>query len=99
MTREDIISKEQDMTPNPIAFFVSNGAKEVMRITADSVTVAPDVSVNDAAAFVIAALEQYIKNTVAAEREACANICDGIIYHDGKEADRCAAAIRARSKT
>jgi hypothetical protein len=35
----------------------------------------------------------------AAEREACAAICDGIIYHDGEEADRCAAAIRARSKT
>jgi hypothetical protein len=34
----------------------------------------------------------------AMEREACADICDGIIYHDGKEADRCAAAIRARSK-
>jgi len=32
----------------------------------------------------------------AAEREACADICDGIIYHDGEEADRCAAAIRAR---
>jgi hypothetical protein len=35
---------------------------------------------------------------VVAERKACADICDGIIYHDGKEADKCAAAIRARSK-
>jgi hypothetical protein len=34
---------------------------------------------------------------VGAEREACAKVCEGIIYYDGKEADRCAAAIRARS--
>jgi hypothetical protein len=34
---------------------------------------------------------------VRAEREACAKVCEGIIYYDGKEADRCAAAIRARS--
>ena len=51
----------------------------------------------------IAPLQQYIERkvlkAVKAEREACADICDGIIYHDGKEADRCAAAIRARSKT
>jgi hypothetical protein len=46
-----------------------------------------------------ASYEREIKIEVEAEREACADICDGIIYHDGKEADRCAAAIRARSKT
>lgn len=45
------------------------------------------------------ALMRFFSRAVAAEREACAEICDGIIYHDGKEADRCAAAIRARSKT
>jgi len=42
---------------------------------------------------------RLVNVAIAAEREACADICDGIIYHDGKEADRCAAAIRARSKT
>jgi L-lactate utilization protein LutC len=46
-----------------------------------------------------ASYEREIKIEVEVEREACADICDGIIYHDGKEADRCAAAIRARSKT
>ena len=46
-----------------------------------------------------ASYEREIKIEVEAEREACADICDGIIYHDGKEADRCATAIRARSKT
>ena len=43
------------------------------------------------------AMEAERENGARAEREACADICDGIIYHDGKEADRCAAAIRARS--
>jgi uncharacterized protein with PIN domain len=46
-----------------------------------------------------ASYEREIKIEVEAEREACADICDGITYHYGKEADRCAAAIRARSKT
>jgi len=41
-------------------------------------------------------LERFAALVAAAEREACADICDGIIYHDGEEADRCAAAIRAR---
>jgi hypothetical protein len=98
MTQDDIISKEQDMTPNTIAFFMSSGAKEVMRITADSVTVAPDVSVNEAAATVIAALKQHIKNIAAAEREACADICDQHASVEGI-AQRCAEQIRARSKT
>ncbi len=44
-------------------------------------------------------ISEGLEVEVLMEREACANICDGIIYHDGKEADRCAAAIRARSKT
>jgi len=44
-------------------------------------------------------IERVAQAAAVAEREACADICDGIIYHDGKEADRCAAAIRARSKT
>jgi hypothetical protein len=42
--------------------------------------------------------EREIKIEVETEREACANICDGIIYHDGKEADICAAAIRERNQ-
>jgi hypothetical protein len=43
-------------------------------------------------------ISEGLEVEVLMEREACADICDGIIYHDGKEADRCAAAIRARSK-
>lgn len=43
--------------------------------------------------------EREIKIEVEAEREACAEICDGVLYYDGKEADICAVAIRARNQT
>ena len=58
------------MTFQPYTTTFHQKAKEVMRITADSVTVALGVSVDEAAAAVIAALEQHMRNIVAAEREA-----------------------------
>jgi hypothetical protein len=75
--------------------------KEFMRITADSVTVAPGVSVDEAASAVLVALEQHIWNIVAAEREACAKLVGefaqkwwsihcastATIAHDGKTHD------------
>ncbi len=58
-------------------------------------------------------LEKAVAEAVAAEREACAKECDAVsasadksavngqylIIRNGAEARRCAAAIRARSKT
>ena len=47
----------------------------------------------------IAALERFAKLVAAAEREACAALCDKISDEDGFEgsyADRCAFAIRER---
>ncbi len=82
---------------NAVTFHMSTPAKEVMRITADAVTVAPDVSVNEAAIAVIAALEQHMRNIVAAEREACAKLCDDIWQTDGSAYD-CREAIRARGQ-
>ena len=43
-------------------------------------------------------IERFASLIASAEREACAQVCDGIIYHDGKEADRCATSIRARNQ-
>ncbi len=47
----------------------------------------------------IAALERFANLVAAAEREACAALCDKISDEDGFEggyADRCAFAIRER---
>lgn len=38
-------------------------------------------------------LERFAAFVAAAEREACAKVCDGWLHADG---DQCAAAIRAR---
>ena len=46
-------------------------------------------------------LERFAKLVAAAEREACAKVCDARCIADGWEgcyADECAAAIRARGK-
>jgi len=40
-------------------------------------------------------LERFAALVAAAEREACAKLCDGWTHADG---DRCAAAIRARGE-
>jgi hypothetical protein len=40
-------------------------------------------------------LEHFAALVAAAEREACAKVCDGWTHADG---DRCAAAIRARGE-
>ena len=41
-------------------------------------------------------LEHFANLVAAAEREACAKLCDGWTHADG---DACAAAIRARGTT
>jgi hypothetical protein len=40
-------------------------------------------------------LERFAALVAAAEREACAKVCDGWLHADG---DQCAAAIRARGE-
>lgn len=40
-------------------------------------------------------LEKFAELVAAAEREACAKVCDGWTHADG---DRCAEAIRARGE-
>jgi hypothetical protein len=40
-------------------------------------------------------LERFFHMAQAAEREACAKVCDGWVHADG---DRCAEAIRARGQ-
>jgi hypothetical protein len=41
-------------------------------------------------------LERFAALVAAAEREACAKVCDGWMHANGND---CAAAIRARSET
>jgi hypothetical protein len=97
------------MTFQPYTTTFHQEAKEVMRITANSVTVTPGVSVDEAAAAVIAALEQHMRNIVAAEREACAKVAESMRPNGGRMFDEaqgacfsaltdCVAAIRARGE-
>ena len=41
-------------------------------------------------------LERFAELVTAAERKACAQLCDKAVYWDGHVAANCAAAIRAR---
>ena len=41
---------------------------------------------------------KLVNAAIAAEREACAKVCDGIDRRYINQADKCAAAIRARSE-
>ena len=96
---------KQPMLPDTIHFHhtTSNDSTEVMRITRTGVWVNPDLSIDDTAKAVLAALDSQIKVLVQAEREACANVCKEI----GEESDSftrdilrsTAAAIRARGNT
>jgi hypothetical protein len=49
----------------------------------------------DAWLFDDAALERFAALVAAAEREACAKVCDGWMHANGND---CAAAIRARGE-
>ena len=69
---------KQPMLPDTIHFHhtTSNDSTEVMRITRTGVWVNPDLSIDDTAKAVLAALDSQIKVLVQAEREACAKVCD-----------------------
>lgn len=48
--------------------------------------------------FTMAELERFAALVAAAEREACAQVCDRLAAEVDKYPSECAAAIRARSK-
>ena len=113
MNREYIIQPigklliSQTVEPN-ITFHPGDPAKEVMRIDKNGVKVNPEYSVDEATQHVLSALTAHIQHTVnhavAAEREACAKVCEAEAVFAGSDgrkdasASNCAAAIRARSK-
>jgi hypothetical protein len=99
--------------PNSIQFYatIKNKKIEVMRFTGDGVWANPDVAVDETAKAVLDALDLYVKalvrNAVAAEREACAEVCEmrkilEVDYEDERHynqgIEHCAAAIRARGE-
>ena len=43
-------------------------------------------------------LERFAERIAAAEREACAKVCDANVFIQGGIAQQCAAAIRARGE-
>ncbi len=85
---------------------VSSG-NEVLRVTAegefiwnenaDEMIASGDYSQYPALRHVLKALRENerLRDAVAAEREACAKVCDGWMHANGND---CAAAIRARGE-
>lgn len=91
--------------PNTITFHNSN-VDWVMRITADRrIEVNEGVEVTEAAQKVLDAMQQLLTNgldkAVAAEREACAKLCETKHFSSPVRefgAKECAIAIRARGE-
>lgn len=114
MTREYLpkfsvgLGVTQPVEPN-ITFYAGDVSMEVMRIDKHGVKVNPAFTVDEATQHVLNALTAHIQHTinhaVAAEREACAKVCDVEAEFCGSNGRKdavgtlCAAAIRARSNT
>jgi hypothetical protein len=81
----------------PNIIFLAGASKEVMRIDKNGVTVNPDLPIDEAAQYVISALNEHINMLVLAEREACADVVESTPWSDWFRTD-CAAAIRERGK-
>jgi hypothetical protein len=79
--------------------FLENNHTELFRISRDGIWAHPDVPVDETAQKVIEALDSYIKElvqkAVEAEREACAEMVEGMNVQHPKYI---AAAIRARGE-
>ncbi len=79
--------------------FLENNHTELFRISRDGIWAHPDAPVNDTAQKVIEALDSYIKElvkkAVEAEREACAEMVEGM---DVQHPKHIAAAILARGE-
>jgi hypothetical protein len=82
-------------TLEPNITFLTNSSKEVMRIGKNGVRVNPDFPMDEAAQYVINALDEHIKGLIHAEREACAKVCEDSVEYAG---DTLAEAIRARGQ-
>jgi len=61
----------------------SNHGREVMRITNHGITVAPDVSVDEAARNVLAALDTYIVQMVAAKDTEILRLKAKLAHYEG----------------
>ena len=90
-------------TVEPNITFLTNSSKEAMRIDKNGVRVNPDFPMDEAAQYVINALDEHIKGLIYDEREACAKVCEddalSIEYGErSKYRQLIAAVIRARSK-
>jgi hypothetical protein len=61
-------------TVEPNITFLTNSSKEAMRIDKNGVKVNPDFPMDEAAQYVIKALDEHIKGLIHAERERLASI-------------------------
>jgi len=88
-------------TVEPNITFLTNSSKEAMRIDKNGVKVNPDFPMDEAAQYVIKALDEHIKGLIHAEREACAKVCEERLGPTATDfyGKTYAAAIRARSNT
>ena len=70
--------------------------EEVIRMAREAGAYAPTLPIGPHdAMFSYASLERFAALVAAAEREACAKVCDGWLHANGND---CAAAIRARGE-
>ena len=83
-------------TVEPNITFLTNSSKEAMRIDKNGVRVNPDFPMDEAAQYVINALDEHIKGLIYAEREACAKAADDQWVRNPNVSG--GDAIRARSK-
>jgi len=63
-------------TVEPNITFLTNSSKEAMRIDKNGVKVNPDFPMDEAAQYVIKALDEHIKGLIHAERERVLKILD-----------------------
>ena len=82
---------------DPNITFMGGASKEVMRIDKNGVTINSEIPLDEAAQYVIGALDEHIKSLVQAEREACASLCSAVAA--GRDAEAIEEAIRARGET
>ena len=83
-------------TVEPNITFLTNSSKEAMRIDKNGVRVNPDFPMDEAAQYVINALDEHIKGLIYDEREACAKAADDQWVRNPNVSG--GDAIRARSK-
>jgi hypothetical protein len=84
---------------------IPHASVELMKMSRDGIWVNPDIPVEETAKQVLEILDNALKNmvriAVAAEREACAYLCDRVAEEDryaDEQAELCAFAIRQRKE-